>query len=71
MKLNPYEPPRIPGHPLPPRPRRNIAGLILSAIVGAIGTFILTAPMGAIDGGGEWYVPCGALACAAVYWLRP
>ena len=74
-KPNPYEPPRIPEppcppRPCPPRPQKNVTGLILSAVAGAVGTFILTAPMGAIDGGGEWYATFGAIACAAAYWLR-
>jgi len=61
MDENPYQAPKIPGEPLPKRRSFGLVGSAVAAVFGAAGALFVTAPMGAIDGGGDYYAAYGAI----------
>lgn len=63
MDPNPYEPPRsIDQNATPRNWFRIVLADAVFALFGAAAAFFVTAPAGAIDGGGEYYPAMGAVA---------
>ncbi|QDU31428.1 hypothetical protein ETAA8_65860 [Anatilimnocola aggregata] len=68
MDVNPYESPSTENPtPTPKTRKRYFAIYVLFAILGFCAAFVLTAPMGAIDGGTEPYWFGGAAVAAFAY----
>ena len=62
MDPNPYESPKSTNQSATPSKWiRVIVVDIIAALFGAAAAFIITAPAGAIDGGGEYYAVMGAM----------
>jgi hypothetical protein len=69
MEPNPYESPQTDSNPRTARGPtiKTLVGCFASAVAGTIVVGILTAPMGAIDGGSEFYLASGAILGVAVF----